>query len=85
MCSPRAPVPSRSRHVTNAQKNCKVRGLVHFTARTVGNPPQTFPENMDLTPSRWTLQFSRTNTSVDAHIKTGHNKVDGKCSAPALQ
>jgi hypothetical protein len=35
----------------------KGRGLVHFSAVTVRSPAWTLPENMDLTPSRWTSQF----------------------------
>jgi hypothetical protein len=40
------------------QGKCNVRGLVHFSARAVRNPAWTLPENIDLTASRWTLQFS---------------------------
>ena len=40
------------------QKICKVRGLVHFSARTDEIHQKSLPENMDLTPSCWTLQFS---------------------------
>ena len=40
------------------QENCKVRGLVRFSAsrRAGGREPST--ENTDLSPSSWTLQFS---------------------------
>jgi hypothetical protein len=37
------------------QENCKVRGLVHFSAKTARNPAWMLPENMDLTRSRCTL------------------------------
>ena len=40
------------------QENCKVRGLVHFSARMDEIHQKSLPENMDLTPSSWTLQFS---------------------------
>ncbi len=40
------------------QENCEVRGLVHFSAGTYEIHPRSLPENMDLTPSRWTSQFS---------------------------
>ena len=33
-------------------------GLVHFSTRTDEIHGKSLPENMDLTPSRWTLQFS---------------------------
>jgi hypothetical protein len=35
-----------------AQENCKVRGLVHFSAHTYSNGLYVLAENMDLTPSR---------------------------------
>ena len=36
------------------KEKCKVRGLVHFSARTDEIHQKSLPENMDLTPSRWT-------------------------------
>ncbi len=35
-----------------SEENCKVRGLVHFSARRYEIHPRSLPENMDLTPSR---------------------------------
>jgi len=49
---------SGSLRTAGQQENCKVRGLVHFSARTDEIYQKSLPENMDLTRSRWTLQFS---------------------------
>ena len=49
--------PQKMRNIVR-QENCKVRGPVHFSARTDEIHQKSLPENMDLTPSRWTLQFS---------------------------
>jgi hypothetical protein len=40
------------------QENCKVRGLVHFSAERLSIAARTLAENMDLSPLRSTLQFS---------------------------
>jgi hypothetical protein len=67
---PVARVPPPHRHEIRKPAGLaesKVRGLVHHSAVTVRNPAGTLPENMDLTPSRWTLHFpwgrSRVNTA----------------------
>jgi hypothetical protein len=42
----------KSKNLLPPQGNCEVRGLVHFSADERHHGLHTFPENMDLTPSR---------------------------------
>ena len=53
-----AKLRKNTRPGTVHQENCKVRGLVHFSANQTRIYGKAQAENMDLSPLRWTLQFS---------------------------